>query len=134
MRTSGGEGSTTSLVDVSLGRQAQRLFGKLGSFGRRASVGGEDRGLVQRCRDVGVRFVSGHRQMARANDRIVDYLCNPRVNAPAVVAEVAVERRRQQWMREVDRPVATFDDLGGDGRVERPGCDAYPRWEGRRVG
>src|SRR5262245_65540937 len=64
--------------------------------------------------------------MARANDGIVDYLCNPRVNAPTVVAEVAVERRRQQWMREVDRPVATFDDLGGDGRVERPGCDAYP--------
>ena len=72
MRTSRGQRSTTALVDLGFRRQPQSLLGELGSDGRGASVGGDDRGLVEGRRNLGVWFVAGQREVARTNDRVVD--------------------------------------------------------------
>ena len=92
MRTSRGQRSTTALVCLGFRRQAQGLLGELGSFGRGASVGGDDRGLVESHRNLGVWFVAGQREVARPDDRVGDDICNASVNALALVPEVVVER------------------------------------------
>ena len=92
MRTSRGQRSTTALVDLGFRRQAQSLLGELGSLGRGASVGGDDRGLVEGHRNLGVWFVAGQREVARPDDRVGDDICNASVNALALVPEVVVER------------------------------------------
>ena len=92
MRTSRGQRSTTALVDLGLRCQAQSLLGELGSLGRGASVGGDDRGLVEGQRNLGVWFVAGQREVARPDDGVGDEICNASVNALALVPEVCVER------------------------------------------
>ena len=92
MRTSRGQRSTTALADLGFRRQAQGLLGELGGLGGGASVGGDDRGLVEGHRNLGVWFVAGQRQVARPDDRVGDDICNASVKALALVPEVVVER------------------------------------------
>ena len=124
MRTRRSQRSATALVDLGFRRHAKSLLGELGSLGRGASVGGDDRGLVEGQRNLGVWSVAGQREVARPDDRVGDEICNTSVNALAVVAEVVVERRGQQRMREADRSVVSLDDVCRKRRVEGAFRDA----------
>ena len=84
-----------------------------------AALGGKDCGLVELRRDVGVGLVTRERQVARTHDWVVDDLCDARMDTLALLTEVVVERRRQQRVREANRPVVALDDVRGQRGIER---------------
>ena len=65
--------------------------------------------------------------MASAGDRVLDDLRDPRVDAPPLVAEVAVQKRGEQRVGETDGVAFALDHVGLEGGAEGvrvdPGLD-----------
>ena len=57
--------------------------------------------------------------MTGLQDGVLDQPRDLSVNALLLLAEVPVENRREQRVREADRPILAFDDVRGDRRLER---------------
>jgi hypothetical protein len=110
------------------------VFGELGRERRRAAIACHLSRIVQQDGDLGVRRVTGKREVTRAQDRIVDDRRDARVNRPALVAQVAVEGRRQQRMRETDDAVLPLDHVCSRRRAEHVCGDARADQEGFRRG
>ena len=75
--------------------------------------------VIEQARNVGVRHVGRERDVAGGEDRVVDDLGDPGVNAPSLFAQVGVQNRRQQRVGEADHPVLALDHARGDRGVQR---------------
>ena len=67
--------------------------------------------------------------MTGAQKRFVDDFGDARMNALPLIAQVPVEDRRQQWVGEVNRALATLDYTRGESRIERAGGNTRPLQE-----
>jgi hypothetical protein len=114
-----GERSSTTLISLLVRRQPKRLLCKLGRRRRRAPIACERGGVVEQTCNVGVRRVGREREVTGAKHRLLGDVRDTCVDGPPLVAETVVENRRQQRVREADKPVLTLDHARGDGRVER---------------
>ena len=71
--------------------QADRLLGELGRDSRRSAIGRQRRRVVEHPRDPGVGPVRREREMAGAQQRVVDDSRETFVNAAPLFAERLVE-------------------------------------------
>ena len=126
MRTSCSQGATTAIVVLVRRRQPKRLLGELGSDGRCAALGRERGGILEHGGGGGVRSVAREREVTRAEERVLDDPRNSSVNASSLVAQVEVENRRQQRVREANRAVLALDHVRGECRRERVGRNTCP--------
>ena len=120
VRTRGGQRPPAAVVKPTRRRQPECVLCQLGRLQptRRARVASAA-ASSSRPRDVGVRRVGRERDVAGGEDRVVDDLGDPGVNAPPLVAQVGVEDRRQQRVGEADHPVLALDHARGDRGIER---------------
>ena len=107
-------------------RQAQGLFGELGSDRRGATRHGDPSGLLQHLGRSCVRGFLRQREMACAKERIVDDRCNTCMNVPPLFAQIVVEDGREQRMGEANRPVLPLDHTRCERRSERLECHIRP--------
>jgi hypothetical protein len=137
MRTTRSERSTVPLCAPIRRRQPERAVGQLGREGGRAALGRELRGVIEHSGDGGVGRLAREREVTGAVERVFNDLGKPHMNAVTLVAEIAVENRRQQRMRETDGAVLAFYDMRGERRLECVGRDPRPlqkryRWRPKR--
>jgi hypothetical protein len=134
VRASGSQRPATTLVARVQRRQPNGVLGQLGRDGQRAAIDGEAGGLVERGGDAGVRLVLRQREVTSTDEWIIDELRDSPVHAPPLLAEVSVEHRRQQWVREPDRPSLALDHMRRQRRFESGRFDARAREERLRRG
>ena len=139
VRTGGSDRASAALILPIPGRQPERELREFGGERRRAAISRERRGVVEHTRDLIVRRVGGQREVTGAVDRVFDHLGDPCVNASPLLAEGAVEDRRDQRVGELDHPVLALDHARRDGRVEHIRGNTRPleemlrrRTDGRR--
>jgi hypothetical protein len=99
MRTARSERSPVPLCAPIQRRQPKRAVGQLRRERGRTALGGELRGVIKRDGDGGIGRLARKREVTGAVERIFNDLGKPPVNAVTVMAEIAVENRRQQRMR-----------------------------------
>jgi len=105
------------------------VLGDLGRDGWRAPIGRQSRRVVEDAGDAGVRRIPGQREVMGADDRVVDDARNALVNRPPLLAQVSVERRREQRMREANGAVLALDDVRDGCRLEHVCRNARPLQE-----
>ncbi len=122
-----GECPAAPLVGRVRRRQPRRLLEDRGRDRRGAAIAGQPRGVVEHLRDARVGLLLRERKMARARDRVLDDLRDPRVDAAALVAEVAVQKRGEQGMGKADGVALALDHVrlerGLEGVRGDPGLD-----------
>ena len=122
-----GERSAAPLVGRVRRRQPRCLLEDRGRDRRGAAIVGQPRRVVEHLRDACIGRLLRERKMASAGDRVLDDLRDPRVDAPALVAEVAVQKRCEQRMGEADGVAFALDHVGLERGAERvrgdPGLD-----------
>jgi hypothetical protein len=121
------ERPAAALAVVVLGGQPERLLRELGRDGGRTTFGSQDCRAVQFCRALGVGRGPREREVARTQHGVVDRLGDPSVQRAPLVAELAVEDRREDGMHEADRRPVPLDHAPRHGRLERRCRHAEPR-------
>ena len=121
-----------ALAAVAWRRQPERLLGELGRDSRGAAIGRQPRGVFEHARDIGVRRFRPEREVARAEERVLDDSRDPQVNLPPLLAEILVEDGREQRMGEANRPAVALDHVRDDRRVQRLRRNARPLEHGLR--
>ncbi len=100
-------------------REPKRVLGELGGGDRCAAGAGEGRGVLEGTGDLGVRALRRKREVAGAVERIRDDEGEASVCAPSLVrGHAVVDHRREQGVREANRPVRALDHAGGKGAIE----------------
>ena len=80
---------------------------------------GEGRGVLENNGDLGVRALRRKREVAGAVEGIRDDDGEASVCAPSLVrGHTVVDRRREQRVREANRPVRSLDHARGKGAIE----------------
>jgi cytochrome c-type protein NapB len=105
------------------------MLGEFRRDRRRAAIARDSHRVVEDASHLRVGLLRRQREMARPRERIVDDRGKPAVDVAAPVAEIPVENRRQQRMRETDRAVAVLDHARVDRRLERLDCHARAKTE-----
>jgi hypothetical protein len=126
MRTSCGQRSAMAFVVFVRRREPERVFEQFCCEGRRTTIGRQNRGVVEHTGDLGVRCVSGQRKVAGAEERIFDDFRDTSVDTCPPLAQVQVEDRRKQRVREANRPVLALDHVCHCCRFERACLNARP--------
>jgi hypothetical protein len=91
------------------------------------------RSILEGSGDLGVRALGRKRKVEGAQDRIVDDLRNESVYAASLVRGYAlVDDRREERVREANRPVLMLDHVRGKSGLEHVLRDAHVRNERRR--
>ncbi len=116
---------SVAIVRARVQRQPDGLLRELGGDGRRATIVGESRGLVEGGGDIGVGRVLRKREVSGAEERILDDSRDPSVHAPPILSEILIEDRRQQRVGEADRRMLTLDDVCCGGWFECVRRDAH---------
>jgi hypothetical protein len=122
--------SPMALVEGVRRRQPERLLRELRCDRRGAATACHPRALVEQRRDLGVRCLVRECEVTRSHERVIGEARDPCMDLPPPLAEVAVEHRSQQRMREADGSAVAFDDLRGECRRECVGGDACPKQKG----
>ena len=107
-----GERPAAPLVGRVRRRQPRCLLEDRGRDRRGAAIAGQSCRLVEHLRDTCIGRLLRERKMTSAGDRVLDDLRDPRVDASALVAEVAVQERCEQGMRETDGVALALDHVG----------------------
>ena len=99
-------------LDLRRRRKPQRVLVELRSEGRCTALRREPRCLVERACDARVWEVPGQGKVPCTRERVVDDLCEPRVDARVV------DGRGQQWVSEANRAVLAHDHPRSNRRFE----------------
>ena len=103
--------------------QTERLLGELGGVGRGATGGGVARSIVESRSHFRIRAVFRESEMTGAREGVVQDRREPSVHPQPILAELLVEDRGEERMRESDRPVVALDHLRDDRSIECRGGD-----------
>ena len=111
---------STMPVGVSVRRRKpKRVLGELGGGDRCRAGARESRGVLENSGDLGVRALRRKREVVGAVERIRDNDGETSVCAPSLVSRYAVvDGRREQRVREANRPVCSLDHARGKGAIE----------------
>ena len=108
---------------TSSGCQTERQLGELGGVGRGSAGGGVARSIVESRSHFRIRAVFREREMTGAREGVVQDRREPSVHPQPILAELLVEDRREERMRESDCAVVALDHLRDDGGIECAGGD-----------
>ncbi len=100
MRSGGSKQSRTTHAGAIWGGQSERMLGEIGRTGRRTATGRERRRRLEDRRHLLIRCATREREVLGVHQRLVDEGRDPAVDGPPLFAQVAVQHRGEQRMRE----------------------------------
>jgi len=100
-------------------RKPKRVLRELGGSDWCPTGARQGRGILENTGDLGVRALRRKREVAGTVERIRDDQGEASVCAPSLVrGHAVVDHRREQRVREANRPVRALDHTGGKGAIE----------------
>ena len=100
-------------------RKPERVLGELGGGDRCPTGARQGRGILESTGDLAVRALRRKREVAGAVERIRDDQGEASVCAPSLVrGHAVVDHRREQRVREANRPVRALDHTRGKRAIE----------------